>query len=354
MAFLQTILKMKQPLTIIILFAINSYLFAGTYISGNISYTHITGNKYGIFIKTLTTISATDSCYVRVFFGDGTDELIPRINGASPVFCLPPSRDGLLTTYGRYSIYYTEHTYPASGYYTVSTQLLSYTNSIVNITNSTSVSPILTSEIVNDSLLGYNSSVSYGNGLGLMWDTVNTPSGYYPDFINTDTDSLYFELIPANGIYTFPANSNSFSIDNYTGIITWDNPITIGQYNFSYKISEWRKISGVNYYMGNSMQEVWADITNPTFISEQQNIQQLTLFPNPTTANLNITINTSQKENVIFSIYNITGQLVYESKPELYKGINTFKINTINYNDGLYFFRINGEQINFCKKFIKQ
>jgi len=57
----------------------------------------------------------------------------------------------------------------------------------------------------------------------------------------------------------------------------------------------------------------------------------------------------------VFCIYNINGQVVSEQKTEVNKGIQKYKLSTINLKDGLYFFRIIGEnKLNYCSKLIKQ
>ena len=84
-------------------------------------------------------------------------------------------------------------------------------------------------------------------------------------------------------------------------------------------------------------------------------VSDVAIFPSPTISELNIVVNCTEKENAVFCIYNINGQVVSEQKTEVNKGIQKYKLSTINLKDGLYFFRIIGEnKLNYCSKLIKQ
>ncbi len=62
-----------------------------------------------------------------------------------------------------------------------------------------------------------------------------------------DGDSLSYELIFCKGSeglpipgYSYPAASNSFSLDAITGDLVWDSPTGCGEYNVAFLIKEWR------------------------------------------------------------------------------------------------------------------
>jgi len=86
-------------------------------------------------------------------------------------------------------------------------------------------------------------------------------------------------------------------------------------------------------------------------IKELKNIDEITLFPNPASNNLKVTLNIPGN-NEVYSIYNATGQLVLSGKLDA-RYVNTVDIGTLS--AGMYLFRvISNNSKEFTGKFIKQ
>lgn len=166
--------------------------------------------------------------------------------------------------------YTVTHTFASAGTYTI-TYLEDHRNvGVLNIANSGQVAYVSYLTIVIDPALGCNN-------LPLL--TIPPVDGgcsgatffHNPGAFDSDGDSLSYEMsIPAIGIttsadYTSPTSSAFYnagtyntsnetgdgpptlSINSLTGLVTWDAPGLIGEYNIAFKIIEWRKNSAGVY-----------------------------------------------------------------------------------------------------------
>jgi hypothetical protein len=78
------------------------------------------------------------------------------------------------------------------------------------------------------------------------------------------------------------------------------------------------------------------------------------LYPNPTTTNIYIDLNVQQQGKLEIQIFDILGNPVYESHPELVIGNNHVNINTESFTSGVYFFRLKIGDIEKVGRLIKQ
>ena len=120
----------------------------------------------------------------------------------------------------------------------------------------------------------------------------------YYNFGGTDPDgdSLYYTLdasrtqggmnVPG---YFLPPASNSFSLNNFTGELTWDTPINLGGlYNFVVKVEEFR--SGQK--IGSIDREIQLDVKpscTTVGINNKENKELFQLYPNPTQNKITLT-----------------------------------------------------------------
>ncbi len=136
--------------------------------------------------------------------------------------------------------------------------------------------------------------------------------------------------------------------NEWSGEVNWSNetyPITAGTYTLKWKYTKDGSLS-------NGGDCAWIDnITLPassTISVNEINTNNISVFPNPATNNLNINF-TELTADVNISAFNITGQAVYTGNFENQKQI---KINTSDFKNGLYFFRINTGNKRFLKRII--
>ncbi len=196
----------------------------------------------------------------EVFFGDGTSVRIPITTAT-----LKPE----LGTNIAIATFITSHTYAFLGNYTITYIEHDRSSGILNIANSHDV-PYVT--FVNFTIGPANEC----NNIPVLSVAPLDKACFKSAFFHTsgaydiDGDSLSYELsIPANSTtsfanYTPPNNLRfytnfnhgnedengppTFSIDPISGLLKWDAPGTIGEYNIAFKIIEWRKDSLTNVY----------------------------------------------------------------------------------------------------------
>jgi hypothetical protein len=345
---------MKKVLLFIFL-AISAVSFATHNMAGDITYRYVGSvsfpYRYEIIVTTYTKWvgpSSTDKCELKFIFGDGDSALVERVNGAS-VNC-PSAHDGELiggcTGNVRMNLYTTSHDFPGNGNYTISIEDPNRSSGICNLIDSDNQSFFLQTELIINPFLGNNNAPDYtsipvicvGNGI---------ISYYNPSVIEADGDSLYYELIlpMANGVpallYTYPQTSSSFTINNISGTVTWDAPMTICLYIFDIRISEWRNISGTYYLVGKTMQEVWAEVSPLGGINEKNSYISLTTFPNPSTGRINFKID-SDEQNMEYelNIINSLGQTI--QKITINNRLATLEEEMLS--NGMYFYNLSNKR----------
>lgn len=333
--------------------------FATHYLSSDISYTHLSGLTYGITIRIYnnTYYTTADRCEITVHFGDGDSLAVPRINGISSI--CPATHDGeMIATNVNESIYYTTHTYSSAGYYIVSFEDANRTADICNIPNSINIGIYAKAEIMITPFLGYNSTPQF-TAVPLNTVCLSSINYYNPSVIETEGDSLFYQLIPpmaygqAISGYTLPAASNSFSIDALTGTVSWDKPTMICTYSYDIKITEWRKFNGTYYNIGSTMQDVYNIVSASAGIDNFSNEGNISVYPNPTSSNISVEFNVTDKKNVLIEVKNALGQTVKTIDNNFFSnGNNKIEINTNEFQSGLYFVQLYDGNILTNRKFV--
>lgn len=82
------------------------------------------------------------------------------------------------------------------------------------------------------------------------------------------------------------------------------------------------------------------------------NASQVTLYPNPSSADFTVSLTERVKENANIEVVNSLGQIIYNS--EIAKGNKTQTINAASWMTGIYFVRIIGSEVHTTIKFVKQ
>lgn len=218
--------------------------------AGDITYVQIGPLKIRAIVTTYTKTSSAgaDRDSVRVYWGDGQDEWISRVNG-------PAKKGEPLENDIKRNFYIAEHTYPGSGSYTINMTDPNRVGNVLNLNfpNSINVQFHLatTLTLLNSTIQGYNNSVvllqppiDFGC-IGKKF--VHNLNAYDPD-----GDSLSFELIvPLQATnsevpnYRFPDQitpgaDNKISLDKSTGNFVWLSPQKDGEYNIAILIKEYR------------------------------------------------------------------------------------------------------------------
>lgn len=225
--------------------------------AGEITYKRTSGYTYEITVTTYTdpNSSQADRCELPVFFGDGQFDTLPRVNGLRDPGgdCLYPGE--VLNTRLQKNIYQGIHTYAGNGTYVISMEDPNRVDGIKNIPNSVGIPFHIKSTLIINPLYGSNSSPQL---LNPPIDDACLCQLYQhnPGAFDLDGDSLSYKISVCYGQdgkeipgYSTPApSSNSscgnqiFSIDPYTGTLSWDAPGIQGIFNVCILITEWRLV----------------------------------------------------------------------------------------------------------------
>lgn len=218
--------------------------------AGEITYRHISGLTYEVIVVTYTySTSPADRCELEVFWGDGTSDIIPRINGPSGFTPggIPCNHLGeIVDTLIRKNIYSAQHTFSSAGDYIMSVEDPNRNYGVINIPNSVNIPLYIETRLLINPFVGTNNSPQ------LLLPPIDKGCVGHPFFHNPgaydpDGDSLSYELVACKGAsgmdipgFTLPQASNSFTINPTTGEIIWDVPIMQGEYNIAFLVKEWR------------------------------------------------------------------------------------------------------------------
>ena len=87
-------------------------------------------------------------------------------------------------------------------------------------------------------------------------------------------------------------------------------------------------------------------ITNPNVTNPNVSSIDMTLFPNPTTTELNIRVESSEEHSVDVQIIDMNGRIVktFNSQP-IFTGRNTLQVPTADLSNGIYYFRMVGQDV---------
>ncbi|NTW26282.1 MAG: hypothetical protein HGA37_16400, partial [Lentimicrobium sp.] len=230
--------------------------------AGEITYRHISGLTYEITITTYTYApSAADRCELTINWGDGESSILSRTNGPggqtpAGIYCEHTGEN--ISAEIRLNIYKGVHTYASSSTYRIWLEDPNRNLGIQNIPNSVDVPLYIETLLVINPFLGGNSSPvlllpPIDNGC------IGNPYIHNPGAFDPNGDSLAFKLVNCKGAggldilgYKLPSevdteNPGTFTINELTGDIIWDEPTVQGEYNFAFIIEEYRAGVRIGY-----------------------------------------------------------------------------------------------------------
>ena len=94
--------------------------------------------------------------------------------------------------------------------------------------------------------------------------------------------------------------------------------------------------------------------TYPVSIKEIENINDLTIYPNPASDKVNVTFNTSTPDNFDITIYNVTGQVVYKETLNNFIGSYHNELNIADFAQGVYLMTIKSSKGAATRKVVIQ
>jgi len=93
---------------------------------------------------------------------------------------------------------------------------------------------------------------------------------------------------------------------------------------------------------------------SPVSIKEIENINDLSVYPNPASDRLNIKFNTSTADDFNITIYNVTGQEVYKEKLNNFIGSYNNEININDFAQGVYLMQVKSSKGAVTQKVVVQ
>lgn len=98
---------------------------------------------------------------------------------------------------------------------------------------------------------------------------------------------------------------------------------------------------------------LWLASTTPRLGDEESITSSLTLWPNPTDGNFQISFNSNETEDAIIQIYDMNGRCIYSAVEMAYEGYNTFTLQQPVSENGVYLIRILTGRENYFSRFVK-
>jgi gliding motility-associated-like protein len=239
--------------------------------SGEITYRHISGNTYEFTITTCTKLSSdANRPELEIDFGDGIIDTLLLVDF-----------ENYQATDTKKNIYRGLHTYSGPGSYLISVSDPNRNANVVNISASVDQIFCIQSQLIISPFLGQpNNSLILEDCPCPEEACANIPWEYNLGAYDPDGDSLSYELIPCKGenceamsipdIFRYPndAGGGNFSLNVFTGTISWDSPVINGEYNFAIKIKEYRKGTLIGFVIRDMQLTVIGDCKNTPPIIE--------------------------------------------------------------------------------------
>ncbi len=100
----------------------------------------------------------------------------------------------------------------------------------------------------------------------------------------------------------------------------------------------------------------WSDLhyfTNMTLRTAQSDFSIASLYPNPASTVLNLTLSSEEKGDVMISVSNALGRTIMENTVNVEKGLNSHHLDIASLSAGYYYIIINKGKEKIIKKFIK-
>lgn len=227
--------------------------------AGEITYKHISGLRYEATITTYTKESsfAADRPELEILWGDGDADILPRINGNGQSIGNDVKKN----------IYRGEHTYRGPGTFVLSMEDPNRNGGVINIPSSINVRFYIESILI----ISPFGATNYNNSPELLNPPIDDACigkrfVHNPGAFDVDGDSLSYELTDCKALngdpiagYFIPPN---VSIDQVTGDLIWNTPLSQGEYNFAILIKEWRKVGNNVVNVGNVLRDLQVTVGN--------------------------------------------------------------------------------------------
>lgn len=237
--------------------------------------------------------------------------------------------------------YEVQHSFPGPGRYLINFKEFNRDSEIVNMRNSVNT-PFYTETLLTiDPLTGCNNTPVLSEEALHFMTHVDTPYILPLHATDPDGDSLSFTFVTpkqdadiAVDLYYSPEQFDIRFIEGATASdgqstptltvnnehLVWDAPNVGGAFTFALQVNEWRRVDNEWTHIGYITRDMTIHVEDTinhthgadyiTDIQDEVKKPALTLYPNPSTGPITLTIREDVWQRGTVSIYNILGQLI--------------------------------------------
>ena len=160
-------------------------------------------------------------------------------------------------------------------------------------------------------------------------------------------DSISYEFVPATEEgYSFPEATNEIRCCIY-----WDKPIEEGLYALAVKINGW-----LNGEMAESLTRYMTIQVTPDLVVSNRDLfpqlNELILFPNPTTSTLHLQLQHAQSAQGKLLIENLAGQTLHAQALNLSPSLQSWEVDVADWPSGVYVVRLQAGAQQVVRKFV--
>jgi len=140
-----------------------------------------------------------------------------------------------------------------------------------------------------------------------------------------------------------------------TGLIENEFAGEVGEYTFTTEIgfgTKYWRVRAISTRDTSAWSASVRFFTTPVGIEDVSNPLGVNLYPNPTSNAVFVNFETANDSKVNITVSDITGRIVYGTAFNANGKVNNFKINTDQYENGLYLIEINDNNHSYRSKFV--
>lgn len=166
--------------------------------------------------------------------------------------------------------------------------------------------------------------------------------------------------VDLNWITETEKNNDYFTIERSKDLINFEViEIVKGKGNSTsrniYGVYDLKPYSGISYYrLKQTDYDGNFEYFDPVSVSVYPNIEDINIYPNPTSENSFIEFTSSFDGILEVLIYDISGRIVFNNSFSMIRGLNVLQLETSSFSQGMYYVNLSNNEENINLKLIKE
>jgi len=214
--------------------------------------------------------------------------------------------------------------------------------------NSSSVSSVKQTS----AMVAYAGTAGWGSNLSLLFKTTNNGVTWsevsIPDTLSNSIFRCFDFTDDEHGFIVEESMDKSYLYETTNGGVSW----SLFQVIDTSYLFEIHLTSNTGYLTGNLNQ--FYKLQNPTSMNEVEKDYSFNIYPNPSTDQITIEINSRLQEPRKLKIINLLGEEVYNQPIPMIQDTYQRQLDVSSYTKGIYFLMLNTSELVFTKKIIIQ